>query len=102
LLIEMIEERVSDGRILRLIGKWINVGVIEDNRLLVTKTGTGQGQVVSPLLANIYLHHVLDVWFETVVKPRLKGEAYEIRYADDCAPRAQRGPKGPRSVQLLN
>jgi RNA-directed DNA polymerase len=83
LLIEMIEERVSDGSILRLIGKWINVGVIEDNRLLVTETGTGQGQVISPLLANIYLHHVLDVWFEAVVKPRLKGEAYEIRYADD-------------------
>ena len=74
---------VSDGSILRLIGKWINVGVIEDGRLLVTETGTGQGQVISPLLANIYLHYVLDEWFETVVKPRLKGEAYEIRYADD-------------------
>jgi group II intron reverse transcriptase/maturase len=83
LLIEMIEKRVSDGSILRLIGKWINVGVIEDGRLLVTETGTGQGQVISPLLANIYLHYVLDEWFETVVKPRLKGEAYEIRYADD-------------------
>jgi RNA-directed DNA polymerase len=83
LLIEMIEERISDGSILRLIGKWINVGVIEDGRLLVTKTGTGQGQVISPLLANIYLHHVLDEWFEKVVKSRLKGEAYEIRFADD-------------------
>jgi len=83
LLIEMIEERVSDGSILRLIGKWIKVGVIEDGRLLVTETGTGQGQVISPLLANIYLHHVLDEWFEKVVKPRLKGEAYEIRFADD-------------------
>ena len=83
LLVEMIEKRVSDGSILRLIGKWINVGVIEDGRLLVTETGTGQGQVISPLLANIYLHYVLDEWFETEVKPRLKGEAYEIRYADD-------------------
>lgn len=83
LLIEMIEKRVSDGSIHRLIGKWINVGVIEDGRLLVTETGTGQGQVISPLLANIYLHYVLDEWFETVVKPRLKGEAYEIRFADD-------------------
>jgi len=45
---------------------------------------------------------VLDEWFELVVKPRLKGEAYEIRFADDCAPRAQRGPKGPQSVQLFN
>jgi RNA-directed DNA polymerase len=83
LLVEMIEKRVSDGSILRLIGKWIKVGVIEDGRLLVTETGTGQGQVISPLLANIYLHHVLDVWFEEVVKARLKGEAYEIRYCDD-------------------
>jgi RNA-directed DNA polymerase len=83
MLIEMIEKRVGDGRILRLIGKWINVGVIEDGRLLVSETGTGQGQVISPLLANIYLHYVLDEWFETVVKPRLKGEAYEIRFADD-------------------
>jgi len=83
LLIEMIEKRVSDGSIHRLIGKWIKVGVIEDGRLLVTETGTGQGQVISPMLANIYLHYVLDEWFECVVKPRLKGEAYEIRYCDD-------------------
>jgi RNA-directed DNA polymerase len=83
LLIEMVEKRVNDGQLLRLIGKWINVGVIDDGRLQVTETGTGQGQVVSPLLANIYLHYVLDEWFEMVVKPRLKGEAYEIRYCDD-------------------
>jgi len=83
LLMEMIEKRVIDGAILRLIGKWINVGVIEEGRLLISETGTGQGQVISPLLANIYLHYVLDVWFETVVKPRLRGEAYEIRFADD-------------------
>jgi RNA-directed DNA polymerase len=83
LLIEMVEKRVIDGQLLRLIGKWINIGVIDDGRLLVTETGTGQGQIVSPLLANIYLHYVLDEWFEKVVKPRLKGEAYEIRYCDD-------------------
>ena len=83
LLIELIGKRVNDGTILRLIGKWINVGVIEDGRLLISETGTGQGQVISPLLANIYLHYVLDEWFETVVKPRLKGEAYEVRFADD-------------------
>ncbi|HEY2973622.1 MAG TPA: group II intron reverse transcriptase/maturase [Pyrinomonadaceae bacterium] len=83
LLMEMIENRVCDGTILRLIGKWINVGVIDDGRLQVSETGTGQGQVISPLLANIYLHYVLDEWFEAVVKPRLKGEAYEVRFADD-------------------
>ena len=83
-LIEMVEKRVSDGSVLRLIQKWIKVGVIEDGKLLMSETGTGQGQPISPLLANIYLHHVLDVWFEEVVKPGLKGEAYEIRFADDA------------------
>jgi RNA-directed DNA polymerase len=83
-LMEMIEKRVSDGSILRLIWKWIKVGVIEEGRLLMSETGTGQGQPISPLLANIYLHFVLDVWFEKVVKPRLKGKAHEIRFADDA------------------
>ncbi len=80
---EMIGKRVGDGSILELIGKWIHVGAIEEGRLLVNKTGIGQGQVISPLLANIYLHDVLDRWFEEDVKPRLRGEAHEIRYADD-------------------
>ena len=74
-LIEMIERRVNDGSVLRLIQKWIKVGAIDNGKLLVSETGTGQGQPISPLLANVYLHHVLDVWFEEVVKPRLKGEA---------------------------
>jgi group II intron reverse transcriptase/maturase len=84
ILIEMVEKRVRDGSVLRLIQKWIKVGVIEDGKLLMSETGTGQGQPISPLLANIYLHHALDVWFEEVVKPHLKGEAYEIRFADDA------------------
>src|SRR6266704_6407164 len=83
-LIEMIEKRVSDDSVLRLIRKWIQVGVIEEGRLLMSETGTGQGQPISPLLANIYLHYVLDEWFEKVVKPRLKGKAQEIRFADDA------------------
>src|SRR6266481_7039618 len=83
-LVGMIEKRVIDGSVLRLIGKWIKVGVIEEGRLLVSETGTGQGQPISPLLANIYLHYVLDEWFEDEVKPRLNGEAYEIRFADDA------------------
>jgi group II intron reverse transcriptase/maturase len=84
LLVEMIERRVSDGSILKLIGKWINVGVIDDGRLLVTENGVGQGQVISPFLANVFLHHVLDKWFEEEVKPRLKGEAFLVRYVDDA------------------
>jgi len=83
-LMGMIEKRVNDGSVLRLIWKWIKVGVIERGRLLVSETGTGQGQPISPLLANIYLHYVLDEWFEKVVKPRLKGKAHEIRFADDA------------------
>ena len=83
-LVEMMEKRVSDGSVLRLIQKWIKVGVIEDGKLLVSETGTGQGQPISPILANIYLHYILDEWFEEVVKPRLKGEAHEIRFADDA------------------
>jgi len=75
-LVEMIERRVKDGSILRLIGKWINVGVIDEGRLLTSETGIGQGQVVSPLLANIYLHYVLDEWFEQEVKPRRRGDAH--------------------------
>jgi RNA-directed DNA polymerase len=82
-LMALVERRIGDGSILRLIQKWIHVGVIEDGRLLVTETGTGQGQVISPLLANIYLHYVLDEWFEHEVKPHLRGLAAEIRYADD-------------------
>ena len=78
-----VERRIGDGSILRLIQKWIHAGVVEHGRLLVTETGTGQGQVISPLLANIYLHYVLDEWFEHEVKPRLRGTAAEIRYADD-------------------
>jgi group II intron reverse transcriptase/maturase len=83
-LMEMIEKRISDRSVLQLIRKWIQVGVIDEGRLLVSETGTGQGQTISPLLANVYLHHVLDEWFEDVVKPRLRSEAHEIRFADDA------------------
>jgi RNA-directed DNA polymerase len=83
-LMEMIEKRVNDGSVLRLIRKWIKVGVIDKGQLLRSETGTGQGQPISPLLANIYLHYILDEWFEDEVKPRLKGEAHEIRFADDA------------------
>jgi group II intron reverse transcriptase/maturase len=90
-LSEMVRRRVTDGSMLRLIGKWINVGAIDDGKLIMSETGTGQGQPISPLLANIYLHHILDEWFEEEVKPRLRGEAHEIRYADDGAPRRREG-----------
>ena len=80
-------QRVQDGVLLRLIGKWLNAGVLEDGEISYPDQGAPQGGVVSPLLANVYLHYVLDVWFERDVKPRLRGRAFLIRYADDCAPR---------------
>jgi group II intron reverse transcriptase/maturase len=83
-LMEMIEKRITDTSILRLIRKWINVGAIDDGRLLISETGVGQGQVISPLLANVYLHYVLDQWLEDEVKPHLKGKVFGIRYVDDA------------------
>jgi group II intron reverse transcriptase/maturase len=80
---ELVRHRVRDGVLLRLIGKWLNAGVMEDGALEYPETGTPQGGVVSPLLANIFLHEVLDKWFEEQVKPCLKGQGFLIRYADD-------------------
>jgi group II intron reverse transcriptase/maturase len=80
---ELLAQRVQDGVLLRLIGKWLNAGVLEDGSLTFPETGTPQGGVISPLLANVYLHYVLDVWFEREVKPRLQGRAFLVRYADD-------------------
>ncbi len=77
-LMELIEKRVSDSSVLRRTRKWIQVGVIDQEQLLVSDKGTGQGQTISPLLANIYLHYVFDEWFKEMVKPRLRGEAHEI------------------------
>jgi RNA-directed DNA polymerase len=80
---ELLQQRVRDGVLLRLLGKWLHAGVLEQGCLTYPESGTPQGGVISPLLANVYLHYVLDVWFEQEVKPRLKGRAFLIRYADD-------------------
>jgi group II intron reverse transcriptase/maturase len=80
---EVLSQRVRDGVLLRLIGKWLNAGVMEEGVVYHPDTGTPQGGVVSPILANVFLHEVLDVWFEREVKPRLCGRAALIRYADD-------------------
>lgn len=82
-LMDIIKRRINDGGLLRLIGKWLNAGVLEGRRLSYPETGTPQGGVVSPLLANIFLHHVLDEWFEKEIKPRLQGRCFLIRFADD-------------------
>lgn len=81
---DILSQRVRDGVIKRLVGKWLNAGVMEDGTLRRSEVGSPQGGVISPLLANIYLHTVLDVWFEQEVKPRLRGRALLVRYADDA------------------
>jgi group II intron reverse transcriptase/maturase len=79
-----LDRRVRDGVIRRAIGKWLNAGVMEDGAVWYPEEGTPQGGVISPLLSNLYLHEVLDRWFEYEVKPRLKGRAFLVRYADDA------------------
>lgn len=79
----ILGQRVRDGAILRLIGKWLNAGVMEGLELSHPEAGTPQGGVISPILANIYLHEVLDEWFVRVVQPRLIGRSVLVRYADD-------------------
>ena len=78
-----LKRRVRDGVLLRLIGKWLNAGVLEDGCLTYPESGSPQGGVVSPILANVFLHYVLDEWFAEEVQPRLRGRAFLIRYADD-------------------
>ena len=80
---EILHQRVRDGVLLRLIGKWLNAGVMESGVLSHPESGTPQGGVISPLLANVYLHEVLDTWFAREVMPRLQGHAHLVRYADD-------------------
>jgi group II intron reverse transcriptase/maturase len=80
---EFLNKRVRDGVLLRMMGKWLRAGVFEDGAIHYPVEGTPQGGVVSPLISNIYLHEVLDVWFEEQVKPRLNGQAELIRFADD-------------------
>jgi len=80
----VLRRRVRDGVIARLIGKWLHAGVMEGGVLSTRESGTPQGGVISPILANIFLHEVLDVWFAQEVLPRLRGSASLVRYADDA------------------
>jgi group II intron reverse transcriptase/maturase len=82
---EVLRGRIRDGVVQRLIGQWLNAGVLEDGAVTRTESGSPQGGVVSPILANIFLHTVLDVWFHLDVRPRLRGRAHLVRYADDAA-----------------
>jgi len=82
-VLDIVGRRVRDGVLLQLIGKWLNAGVLEGETLSYPEAGTPQGGVISPLLANVYLHHVLDEWWTRDVQPCMHGRAFLVRYADD-------------------
>ena len=98
---EVLRRRVCDGVILRLVDKWLNAGVMEDGALSGRESGTPQGGVISPILANIFLHTVLDVWFAKVVRPRSQGRTALVRYADDAVMLFQSEEEARRVMAVL-
>lgn len=98
---EILDHRVRDGVLRRMIHKWLKAGVMEERELWYPDSGTPQGGVISPLLANIYLHEVLDTWFESMVQPVLEGEAFLLRYADDFILAFTSGKDARRVLQTL-
>ena len=98
---EILGQRIGDGVLLRLIGKWLNAGVLEGCHLSYPDEGTPQGGVISPLLANIYLHEVFDEWFVRDVRPNLGGRAAAVRYADDVVVLFERKRDAERFLEAL-
>lgn len=96
-----LDQRVRDGVIRRTINKWLKAGVMEEGRVHYPEDGSPQGGVISPLLANIYLHEVLDVWFEKTVKPLMRGRTRLIRYADDFVICFERQDDAERVAKVL-
>ena len=86
-LMKFLANDIQDKNFLRYVKRFLIAGVMEGTETLDSEKGTPQGGQISPVLANVYLHYALDLWFEKVVKPKLSGEAYYVRFADDCAPR---------------
>jgi len=82
-MMEFLKLRITDPNLLRIISRFLKGGYMEEGKRYKTDTGTPQGGVISPILANVYLHYVLDLWFEKVVRKQCKGQAYIVRYADD-------------------
>ena len=98
---QFLDQQVTDGVVRKMIDKWLKAGVLEKGVLRRTTGGTPQGGVISPLLANIYLHYVLDEWFEKVARPRLKGRCQLVRYADDAVMAFEDHLSGRRMPDLL-
>jgi len=100
-LLRFVEHRVGDPRILSLIRKWLKAGVMEDGEYEKSEVGTPQGGSISVLLSNLYLHYVLDLWFERAIKPRLDGECYLVRYIDDFIVCFQHKRDAERFIDVL-
>jgi RNA-directed DNA polymerase len=98
---EMLQRRVADGALMRLVGKCLHVGVLDGEEFSTPDEGTVQGSIISPLLGNVYLHYVLDLWFEQVLRPQLLGHARLIRYADDFVMGFERKEDAERVLELL-
>ncbi len=96
-----LDLRIKDGVVRRMIDKWLNAGVLEEGTVHRPVAGTPQGGVISPELSNIFLHHVLDVWFEKVVKPRIHGECRLVRFADDFVLTFEHRLSGKRVLDVL-
>jgi RNA-directed DNA polymerase len=98
---DFLDQRVRDGVLRRTVHKWLNAGVLEEGMVNYPEFGTSQGGVISPLLANLYLHEVLDKWFEFTIKPRLRGHAVLVRYADDFIIAFERRDDAERVLAVL-
>jgi group II intron reverse transcriptase/maturase len=101
MLMEMLRERVADTSLLRLVGKCLHVGILDGEEYSEPDEGTVQGSSLSPLLGNVYLHHVLDQWFERDVLPRMQGKAHLVRYADDFVIGFEREDDAKRVMSVL-
>jgi group II intron reverse transcriptase/maturase len=98
---EMLQVRIPDGAVQRLIGKCLRAGVLDGEEFIQPEEGTAQGSILSPLLGNVYLHYALDLWFEKEAKPRLKGKATLVRYADDFVIAFEKQEDAARVMEVL-
>ena len=99
---EILSQRIKDGVILRLVGKWLHAGVMEDGVVKRTSKGTPQGGVISPILANVYLHEVFDTWFEQQVRPRMHRRCFATRYADDIVMGFEKEEDARRVLEVIH
>ena len=87
ILRELLTRGIKDKNIMRLINQWLRAGIVDGKSMQHDTKSTPRGNIISPLMCNVYMHYVLDRWMDKTIRPLLKGESFIIRYADDCAPR---------------